>query len=133
MQHVRWTTVVLDCADPVSLAGFWSELLEAEHTRVNDDFHVVRSGTTWLAAARVPDPQPVTWPDGLRPKQTHLDIAVADLDAAVAEAIRLGATEEHVQPAPDRWRVMRDPAGHVFCLSDRIQEYLPVEFGTESL
>jgi hypothetical protein len=46
----------------------------------------------------------------------HLDIAVADLDAAVAEAIRLGATQEHVQPSPGKWRVMRDPAGHIFCL-----------------
>jgi len=65
--------------------------------------------------------------------QVHLDIAVTNLDAAVAEAIRLGATQEHVQPAADRWRVMRDPAGHVFCLSDRIQEYLPIDLGTESL
>jgi hypothetical protein len=88
--------------------------------------HVVRSGTTWLAAMRVRDPQPVTRPDGQRPKQVHLDLAVADLDAAVAEA-RLGATQEHAQPAPDSWRVVRDPAGHVFCLSDRIPEYLPVD------
>jgi hypothetical protein len=132
VKHVRWTTVVLDCADPVTLAGFWSELLEAEHAIINEHFHVVGSGSMWLAAMRVPDPQPVTWPDGERPKQVHLDIAVADLDAAVAEAIRLGATQENVQPAPDRWRVMRDPAGHVFCLSDRIQEYLPVDLGTES-
>lgn len=124
--------MVLDCADPESLADFWSELLDAEHARIHDNFHVVRSGTTWLAAMRVPDPQPVTWPDGERPKQVHLDIAVADLHAAVAEALRLGATQEGVQPAPDRWRVMRDPAGHVFCLSDRIQEYLPVDLGTKS-
>jgi hypothetical protein len=129
---MRWTTVVLDCADPVGLAGFWSELLDAEHTPINDNFHVVRSGTTWLGAMRVADPQPVTWPDGERPKQVHLDIAVADLDEAVAEAIRLGATQEQVQPAPDSWRVMRDPAGHLFCLSNEIQKYLPVDLGTES-
>jgi antitoxin YefM len=59
----------------------------------------------------------------------HLDIAVGDLDAAVTEALRLGATqEEEVQPAPDRWRVMRDPAGHIFCVSDRIQEYLTLGY-----
>jgi hypothetical protein len=116
VKHVRWATVVLDCADPESLAGFWSELLDAPATRISDNFYVVRSSTTWLTTLRVPDPQPATWPDGERPKQMHLDIAVTDLDAAVAEAIQLGATQEHVQPAPDKWRVMRDPAGHIFCL-----------------
>ena len=60
----------------------------------------------------------------------HLDIAVADLDAAVAEALRLGATQEEVQPAPDRWPVLRDPAGHIFCVSDRIQDYLPVDLNS---
>lgn len=127
MRGVKWTTVVLDCADPARLAAFWSELLEGECTQITGDFYVVRSGTTWLAAARVPDPRPAMWPDGERAKQTHLDIAVGDLDAAVAEALRLGAMQEEIQPAPDRWRVLRDPAGHIFCLSDRIQDYLPVD------
>jgi Glyoxalase-like domain len=127
MRGVKWTTVVLDCADPSELVAFWTELLEGECTRITDDFYVVRSGTRWLAAARIPDPRPATWPDGPQPKQMHLDIAVSDLDAAVAEALRLGATQEEIQPAPDRWRVLRDPAGHIFCLSDRIQDYLPVD------
>jgi hypothetical protein len=125
--EVQWTTVVLDCADPVILAKFWAELLGGEHTRISDGFHVVRSGTMWLAAARVPDPQPATWPGGDRPKHMHLDIAVADLETAVSRAVRLGASQEDVQPSPDRWRVMRDPAGHIFCLSDRIQDYLPLD------
>jgi hypothetical protein len=84
---VQWTTVVLDCADPASLAAFWAELLDGESTRVSDGFHVVRSGTTWIAAARVADPRPATWPDGDRPKQ-------------------------------------------IFCVSDRIQDYLPVDPGS---
>lgn len=29
----------------------------------------------------------------------------------------LGLEEAAFQPAPDRWRVMLDPAGHPFCLS----------------
>lgn len=128
MKRVKWTTVVLDCTDPVALATFWSELLDAERVQITEGFHVVRSCTTWLAAeGRVSDPQPPTWPDGDRPKQIHLDIAVADLEGAVAEAIRLGATQEDLQPNPSAWRVMRDPAGHLFCLSDQIQEYLPVD------
>ncbi|HUY50223.1 MAG TPA: VOC family protein [Streptosporangiaceae bacterium] len=126
MNRVQWTTVVLDCGDPAELATFWSKLLGGEHSRIKDDFHVVRSGTMWLATQHIPDPRPATWPDGARAKQIHLDVAVTDLDAAVAEALRLGATQEDVQPSPRRWRVMRDPAGHLFCLSDHIHEYLPI-------
>lgn len=125
--RIGWTTVVLDCTDPLSLANFWSQLLNAPRTRINDDFHVVQSGTTWLAAQRISAPKEPTWPTGERPKQIHLDIAVSNLESAVAKAIRLGATQDDTQPRPTIWRVMRDPAGHVFCLSDHIQDYLPVE------
>jgi Glyoxalase-like domain len=69
---------------------------------------------------RVADYQPPTWPDPAVPKQMHLDLAVDDLDAAEAEAIRLGARKPPGQPAPDRWRVLLDPAGHPFCLSSQI-------------
>ena len=44
---------------------------------------------------------PPTWPDGSIPKQIHLDLAVDDLDAAVAEAEALGARLSSVQPAPE--------------------------------
>ena len=50
----------------------------------------------------------------------HLDLAVTDLEAAEAEAVRLGAVRTDEQPAPDRYRVMLDPAGHPFCLSTQI-------------
>ncbi|MET7990769.1 VOC family protein [Amycolatopsis sp. NPDC005232] len=43
-------------------------------------------------------------------------LAVEDLDNAEREAIRLGATKETHQPGPERFRVLRDPAGHPFCL-----------------
>ncbi|MEU5675051.1 VOC family protein [Micromonospora sp. NPDC047762] len=39
-----------------------------------------------------------------------------DLDDAEARAIELGAVKEEQQPAPERFRVLRDPAGHPFCL-----------------
>ena len=44
-----------------------------------------------------------------------MDIAVNDLDAAVAWAIEAGATLADYQPQ-ERVRVMPDPAGHPFCL-----------------
>ncbi len=52
----------------------------------------------------------------------HFDLAVRDLEAAQAEAVRLGATLAAAQPAPGRWRVLLDPAGHPFCLSTQIPD-----------
>jgi Glyoxalase-like domain len=110
--------ICLDCEDPASLAAFWAGLLGGEVTPVDDDFIVVGNKGTPVAALRVPGYQPPTWPSGEIPKQVHLDLAVGDLDAAEAEAIRLGARRAGEQPRPGRWRVMLDPAGHPFCLCD---------------
>jgi hypothetical protein len=116
----RLGLICLDCEDPVSLAAFWAALLGGEMAPEGDDVVVVGSKGTPLAAVRVPGYQPPTWPGGAIPKQVHLDLAVGvdELDAAEAEAIRLGARLADEQPRPTRWRVMLDPAGHPFCLCD---------------
>lgn len=125
--NIRWTTTVLDCSDPIELADFYAALLGSARQRVSADFHVVRSGTAWLAAQRVQTHKPSSWPDAAVPKQMHLDLSVDELESAVETAKRLGAVEETVQPAAERWRVMRDPAGHLFCLSHHIADYLPLD------
>jgi catechol 2,3-dioxygenase-like lactoylglutathione lyase family enzyme len=57
------------------------------------------------------------WPSeaGQQSIMEHLDIAVKDLEAAVAWAIDAGATLADYQPQEDV-RVLFDPAGHAFCL-----------------
>jgi len=57
------------------------------------------------------------WPSepGKQHITEHLDIAVADLDAAVSWAIEAGAALAEFQPQDDV-RVLFDPAGHPFCL-----------------
>lgn len=45
----------------------------------------------------------------------HLDVEVDELDAAVADAIALGASVAEYQPQ-ENVRVLLDPAGHPFCL-----------------
>ena len=75
-----------------------------------------------MSAVRVPDHRPPTWPGGVLPKQMHLDLAVDDLDAGVARAVSLGAVRAESQPAPDRFVVLLDPAGHPFCLTTQIPE-----------
>jgi glyoxalase superfamily protein len=118
----RLGLICLDCEDPDGLAAFWAALLGAEVEPIGDDAVLVKSRGTPVAALRVPGYQPPTWPGGAIPKQMHLDVAVGDLDAAEAEAIRLGARRAGEQPRPTRWRVMLDPAGHPFCLCDWSKE-----------
>ncbi len=50
----------------------------------------------------------------------HLDLAVDDLQAAEAAPSPSGVGS--VQPAPDRYIVLLDPAGHPFCLSTQIPD-----------
>jgi hypothetical protein len=60
---------------------------------------------------------PPVWPaqEGAQRITMHLDFEVADLSAAVAHALELGAREAGHQPQ-EHVRVMLDPAGHPFCL-----------------
>ena len=122
MALARLASTALDCTDPAALARFWAELIGGEVAFSSDEFCAVRTSNGWLATVRVPDYQAPTWAAAAVPKQMHLDLAVDDLDAAEAEAVRLGARKADVQPGPDRWRVLLDPAGHPFCLSNQIPQ-----------
>ena len=112
--------VSLDCADPRQLGEFWAAMLDGEPVGVSDDALAIRTDWVWMTALRVDDYVPPTWPASEVPKQIHLDLAVTDLEGAVAEAERLGARQAPDQPAPDKWRVLIDPAGHPFCLTTMI-------------
>lgn len=114
--------VSLDCAEPLALGRFWAAMLGGEIVVSKPTTVVVRSDWVWLAALKIDDHRPPTWPSGEVPKQIHLDLAVADLDAAVSEAQELGAELASFQPDPDRFRVLLDPAGHPFCLTTQIPE-----------
>jgi hypothetical protein len=122
MPIARLASIALDCSDPAALANFWVRLVGGEVAFTSDDFCAVKTDQGWLATVRVEDYRQPSWPDAAVPKQMHLDLAVDDLDKAEAEAMGLGATLAATQPAPDRWRVLLDPAGHPFCLSSQIPE-----------
>jgi hypothetical protein len=112
--------VSFDCDDPRELAEFWAAMLDGEIIFSSASTVGVRTDWMLLTALKVPDYLAPTWPEHDVPKQIHLDLAVTELDAAVAEAERLGARSAPFQPAPDRWRVLLDPAGHPFCLTTQI-------------
>lgn len=74
-------------------------------------------GSAGLRFNRLADYRRPTWPDLSQEKQAHIELEVDDLDAAQAWLLARGAIEPTVQPEPDRWRVLLDPAGHPFCIT----------------
>jgi len=115
--------IVLDCADPWSLAWFWAGLLGGTP---------VQWYPGWVTLEPPPNGQRLSFQDvgaggpaDSAPGQgAHFDVLVPDLDAAHERVVAAGASlaGEHVSPRPGpegdpvRWRVYRDPAGHPFCL-----------------
>ncbi|MHB1988151.1 MAG: VOC family protein [Acidimicrobiales bacterium] len=120
MSLARLGSIALDCAEPNVVAGFWAELLGGKIMFTSETFVAVKTDRVWIAAVQVDAYTAPSWPGGGAGKQMHLDLAVDDLEQAEAEALRLGASKPADQPAPDRWRVLLDPAGHPFCLSTQI-------------
>ena len=124
----RLSNTVLGAPDPPALAEFYRSLLG---WRYRDEDH--EADPHWIvikphedtADHPLPglsfqiekDHVPPVWPAGPddQQMQLHLDIGVGDLEAGVARAEELGATQAAYQPQDDV-RVMLDPVGHPFCL-----------------
>jgi catechol 2,3-dioxygenase-like lactoylglutathione lyase family enzyme len=115
----RIAMVTLDCAEVAPSAQFWSTLLGWQVAVRTDDYAMLTGpdGSPALGLGRVEDHQPPSWPDQGGRKQFHLDLAVDDLAAAAERAVSLGARLADPQPG-ETWRVLVDPAGHPFCLTD---------------
>ena len=116
---LRLRTVCVDCADAHEMAAFYGRLLGWEVTRSEPHWVLMRdpAGGTGLSFQAEPGHRPPVWPEAGRAQQKmlHLDIEVADLDAAVAHAVAAGAQVAPHQPRAGV-RVLLDPAGHPFCL-----------------
>jgi predicted enzyme related to lactoylglutathione lyase len=106
--------VTFDCADPRSLARFWSEVTGYEATEARDDFVRLRApdhrSVRHLLFFKVPEPKTVK-------NRMHVDLATRDVEAEVARLVALGATEvDRREGNGTRWVVMQDPEGNEFCL-----------------
>jgi catechol 2,3-dioxygenase-like lactoylglutathione lyase family enzyme len=127
----HWQAVCIDCADAEELAVFYSRLLGWEITA--RDTSATRAGGSGWIMMRDPSGgvalsfqaeewyQPPVWPEEpeVQAKMLHFEIAVDDLEGAVAHVVATGGRTAPHQPAdrdPARLRVMLDPAGHPFCL-----------------
>lgn len=124
----RMSNTVLGTPDPPGLAEFYRSLLGWAY---RDEDH--ESDPAWIVIKPPGDSAaeplvglsfqleeqhvPPVWPAGPddQQMQLHLDIGVDDLEAGVARAEELGATQAAHQPQDDV-RVMLDPVGHPFCL-----------------
>lgn len=110
--------VTLDCADPQTLAAFYSALTGMHELFSSDEFVALTGGSGCdLGFQRVDGYRAPQWPGQDVPQQFHLDLRADDLDAAEALALKLGAAKPDHQPGDGRWRVLLDPAGHPFCLT----------------
>ncbi|RLE14121.1 MAG: VOC family protein [Actinobacteria bacterium] len=110
---------VLGAKDARALAAFYQDLLGWEVTDDEPDWVELPApdGGAGLSFQTEENHVPPVWPTTAIDQQMmmHLDIAVSDLDEAVAAAQALGASLAQWQPRND-FTVMIDPAGHPFCL-----------------
>ena len=112
-----FSVAALDCADPLALARFYSDLtgwpIAADSNTRWAELDSPAGAT--IAFQGVTDHRPPQWPGSEHPQQLHLDFDVADLDDGEAAVLAIGATTAEHQPSTS-FRVFLDPAGHPFCL-----------------
>ncbi len=109
--------LTLDTDDPERAAAFWSSMLGWEVLHSSADYAMLSGPSHALGFGRIEDYVAPSWPNEHGSKQLHLDLAVLDIAAAEARSIELGATVPDEQPG-ETWRVLLDPSGHPFCLTD---------------
>jgi predicted enzyme related to lactoylglutathione lyase len=113
----RFHWLVIDTIDPAGIAPFWCELLGVrERGWFGDDYLMLERDdrTPGIAFQRVPEAKAVK-------NRLHVDVDVADMDAAVARILELGGSIASEPRELDgyRWRVMADPEGNEFCVVPR--------------
>jgi catechol 2,3-dioxygenase-like lactoylglutathione lyase family enzyme len=118
-QAGMWWGTAIEAPDPAALARFYAALLEwpIGHEEPGTTVLAAPEGSVYVVFQQADGYRPPVWPPvaGEQRPMMHLDVQVGDLDDAVAEAVALGATLADHQPQDDV-RVLRDPAGHPFCL-----------------
>ncbi|KJY34461.1 VOC family protein [Streptomyces katrae] len=124
----KTSVLVLDCAEPEALAGFYASLLGARTAPAEGDpdlLLVAGPSGALLGIRRDPDRVPPSWPLPDGPEQPHLRILVTPdaLDEAEREAVALGArplaaeTTAADPASRTTHRRYADPAGHAFVLA----------------
>jgi hypothetical protein len=112
--------LVLDCADPATLVGFWRDALEYREYYADASIAVLvpeEGISPPLVLQRVPEPK-------AGKNRMHLDIVVDDIEPEIERLVALGATrlDEGVQSLGEtRWVRMLDPAQNEFCVCTGVE------------
>ncbi|ANB04070.1 glyoxalase [Streptomyces ambofaciens] len=110
--------VVVECADPRAMVGFWGEALDWTVHELSDDRALLRSVKgvgPYLEFRRVPDGEAV-W------TRVHLDVMSDPVEDQARETARLeglGAVRADVGQGDVPWVVLADPEGNEFCVLGR--------------
>lgn len=122
MTTIQLGGVTIDCADPRTLAAFWTEALGftvvadydgefmflAPEGQDSFDDHVGRR--PYVGLQRVAEAK-------AGKARLHMDFNTDDRPAEVARLVALGATAVDEQAMPGlSWTVLRDPEGNEFCV-----------------
>jgi len=115
--------ITVDCADPFTLAGFWSEVTgyprhPSDEPGADQALLVAPDGEgPGLLFSRVPEGKIAEPRTGRR---IHLDIMPTDLtrDEEVERLLGAGAIEyeDHRKPDGTGWVTLADPEGNLFCV-----------------
>jgi len=105
--------IVIDCADPETLAPFWAAALGYRSVGFREPY--------FLLLPAEPAFPPVILQKVPEPKQgkarIHFDLRVADVEAEVRRLEALGGTRIGVGQGDDvHWVPMADPEGNEFCV-----------------
>jgi hypothetical protein len=112
MVDVRYYQVVIDCADPPSLAGFWLGFTGWAVGNAGDDWYSIKApgGMPRIGFQKVPEPKTAK-------NRVHIDFVAKDEEASAREIEAMGATRRWVSEDPeDPFVVLADPEGNEFCI-----------------
>jgi rhodanese-related sulfurtransferase len=105
--------IVIDCAEPESLADFWAAALGYDKVGWFDPYFLLVSPTAGLPPVilqRVPEPK-------VNKTRVHFDIRSDDIPGEAARLEQLGATRIEIgQTGDEAWIPMADPEGNEFCV-----------------
>jgi hypothetical protein len=105
--------IVIDCADPETLADFWAEALGYRAVGFGEPYFLLlpaQRAYPPVILQRVPEPKESK-------ARIHFDLRVDDVDAEVRRLEALGARRIDVGQGDDvAWVPMADPEGNEFCV-----------------
>ena len=112
--------LLLDCADPEALAGFWRDALGYREYVAWDECAILVPKDDIgppLVLQKVPEPKSVK-------NRMHIDLVHDDVESEVARLVGLGAKRLHdgIRNFGDvRWVAMSDPEDNEFCVCTGVE------------